>query len=72
MYLPKPLYEAIPYLYTGIGVVAVVIINSPVAIFSGILLIYAGWLVHRTRRDFRTYLSDKEEARSTGGHEEGA
>lgn len=55
MYLPKPIYEAIPYIYLGSAVATIVALTPPISIFSGILFAYAGWMVWRTRKDFRRY-----------------
>lgn len=53
MELPKPLYEALPYLYVGFGLVALVMIESGVKFIPGALLIISGLIVFHLRFSYR-------------------
>ena len=53
MVLPKPLYEALPYVYVGFGLLALVMIESGVRFIPGALLILAGLLVLNLRVSHR-------------------
>lgn len=53
MELPKPLYEALPYLYVGFGLVALVMIESGVKFIPGALLIITGLIVFHLRFSYR-------------------
>lgn len=53
MELPKPLYEALPYMYVGFGLVALVMIESGVKFIPGALLIITGLIVFHLRFSHR-------------------
>ncbi len=57
IYAPAWLYEALPYLYAGIGVLAIAVIRNPVAIVAGVMLIAAGGYVWAVRRQHRSGLA---------------
>jgi hypothetical protein len=54
MWLPGPLYEALPYLYLVASVAAILSLNSFFALVSGCLFAVAGVWVWRLRRQYRT------------------
>lgn len=43
--LPKPLYEALPYVYFGMGMLTMAAIDSPARYFPTLLLAVAGMVV---------------------------
>ena len=51
--LPRKLYELLPYLYIGTGVVCAILIDSTIVLISSMLLIVAGVFVLLMRRNFR-------------------
>jgi hypothetical protein len=51
--LPKPLYESLPALYIGAGVVTVTVLHSAVATVSAVLFIAAGARVWVERSQYR-------------------
>jgi len=53
MDLPKPVYEALPYVYVGFGLMALVMIESGVRFLPGALLIVAGLIVFNRRFSYR-------------------
>lgn len=53
MWLPKPLYEPLPYLYLFAAVVSVFALESFAALVSGCLFAIAGIWVLRLRRRYR-------------------
>ena len=53
MILPKPVYEALPYLYVSFGLLALVMIESGVRYIPGAMLIVAGLIVLHLRFDSR-------------------
>lgn len=55
MRLPKPIYEAIPYIYIISAVLTVFLVDSLLSFFSGFFFGYAGWMVWRTRKDYRQF-----------------
>lgn len=55
MRLPKPIYEAIPYIYIISAFLTVLLVDSLLSFFSGFFFGYAGWLVWRTRKDYRQF-----------------
>jgi len=46
-------YEALPYLYAGFGLVAAVLLDSVLGRISGLMLITAGGMIWRLRRQYR-------------------
>lgn len=55
MRLPTPIYEALPYLYFMGAILCVVLVKSPLTLFSAVLLTFAGWMVWRMRKNYRTF-----------------
>lgn len=55
MRLPTPLYESLPYLYFIGAILCVVLLHSPITLFSALLLTFAGWMVWRMRKNYRSY-----------------
>lgn len=55
MRLPKPIYEAIPYIYIISAVLTILLVDSIISFFSGFFFGYAGWMVWRTRKDYRQF-----------------
>ena len=53
MYIPKSLYEALPYLYIAIGLLVYRLIDSPLVYLCAALLYTAGALIWITRSAFR-------------------
>lgn len=53
MWLPTALYEALPYLYGMVAVLAATILGSSIAWMSAALFAVAGILVWRMRRAYR-------------------
>jgi hypothetical protein len=60
MWLPRPLYEAIPYLYSGGGAVlvaaALLIEDGPrgLMLVAGVVALTAGLMLWMRRRDYRS------------------
>lgn len=52
--LPRPIYEALPFVYVVAGIITLVSNNSVTTLFSGILLAIAGITVFVLRRNYRT------------------
>jgi len=50
---PRLLYELLPFMYMGVGAVVMYLFQNTMAVFSGLLLIAAGFLVGWTRRRYR-------------------
>lgn len=50
---PAWLYESLPYLYFGAGLLTMVVLRNAVSVFSGIMLMSAGFMVWNMRRNFR-------------------
>lgn len=50
---PEWLYEALPYLYVASGVVTAALLSNVVGTISGLLLISAGVIIWKLRRDYR-------------------
>jgi len=48
--LPRLLYQLLPYLYIGMGLLCFLVVDSPLIFFSSALLIAAGLLVLWMRR----------------------
>lgn len=53
MYLPKFIYEPLPYLYATIGWLAFLAVDPAFGRLAGGLLVYASYKIWRMRRDFR-------------------
>lgn len=52
--IPRPLYEALPYLYTSAGLAAALKLDTPLGRLSGGLLFLAGLAVWAMRRHYRS------------------
>lgn len=52
--IPKPIYELLPYLYILIGLFSVSGFDVTGGRLSGALLMVAGVLIFKMRRDYRT------------------
>lgn len=55
--IPKPLYEALPYAYPVVGVIAMLVSGNAVGVVSGVLLISAGGVIWRMRRNYRAEIA---------------
>ncbi len=53
MYIPKSLYEALPYFYIGCSIAIFILADSPVIYLSTALLYAAGSLIWVTRSAYR-------------------
>jgi hypothetical protein len=53
MWLPDWLYNALPLIYAGGGILSIYHANHPVAYGSGMLLILTAFLVFKLRKDYR-------------------
>lgn len=53
MWLPTPLYEALPFLYGLFAVLTLALFGSSIAYLSAVLFALAGLLVWRMRRTHR-------------------
>ncbi|MBI2380727.1 MAG: hypothetical protein HYV16_08230 [Gammaproteobacteria bacterium] len=51
--LPKPLYEALPFAYFGMGMLTMGAIESPARYFPALLLAVAGFAVMYMRYNYR-------------------
>ncbi len=51
--LPKPLYEALPFIYFGMGMLTMAAIDSPARYFPTLLLAVAGSAVLYMRYSYR-------------------
>ena len=60
-YKPDWLYEALPYLYVGAGVLVMATLQNSLAVFSGVLLLSAGATIHMMRRSYRRALRAQAE-----------
>ena len=56
--LPRRLYELLPYLYIGSGIVSISLIDSAIVLMSSMLLILAGVFVLIMRKSFRRSLEN--------------
>lgn len=63
MDLPKPLYEALPYVYVGFGLMALVMVESGVKFIPGAMLILAGLIVFHLRFSYRQEEAVREKRR---------
>jgi hypothetical protein len=60
MWLPRPLYEAIPYVYSGVGAAliaaALLIADGPrgLLLAGGVVALTAGLMLWMRRRDYRS------------------
>jgi hypothetical protein len=60
MWLPRPLYEAIPYVYSGVGAalvaVALLLEHGPrgLLLAAGVVALTAGIMLWMRRRDYRS------------------
>ncbi len=59
--LPNWLYEPLPYVYAGAGLIATVSLDTITGRFSGILLITAGIVVGYQRFEHRRLLKERQE-----------
>ena len=60
-YKPDWLYEVLPYLYVGAGVLTLALLRNPLGIVSGLLLLSAGATIHMMRRSYRRALRAQAE-----------
>lgn len=51
--LPKPLYEALPYLYPAGGLLAIIVLHNLASVICGGMLISAGYVIWTMRRNYR-------------------
>ena len=51
--IPKPIYELLPYTYMGIGLIALISIESTLGQICGLILIIIGIVIHQTRWSYR-------------------
>lgn len=58
-YQPRWLYETLPYLYVGSGVLSVATLDHLLSAFSGLLLVSAGLVVWKLRHDHRHWQTDQ-------------
>ena len=58
-YQPRWLYETLPYLYVGSGVLSVATLDHLLSAFSGLLLVSAGLVVWKLRHDHRHCQTDQ-------------
>lgn len=65
MVLPKPIYEALPYVYVGFGLLAMAMIESGVKFVPGALLIVAGLIVLNQRFSYRQEEAIRAKRRAT-------
>jgi hypothetical protein len=63
-YQPRWLYETLPYLYVGSGVVSLTTLEHLLSTFSGLLLVSAGVVVWKLRHDHRRWHTEQHQ-RST-------
>lgn len=54
--LPRQLYELLPFIYIGTGIICAVLIDSTIVLISSVLLIVTGVFVLLMRRSFRNAL----------------
>lgn len=54
MWLPTPVYEALPYLYGVLAILIAAVFESSIALASAVLFAVAGLLVWRMRKSYRT------------------
>lgn len=50
---PAWLYESFPYLYVGVGLLVIVALGNGIAVYSGLMLVFAGLLVGWLRYSYR-------------------
>lgn len=51
--IPKPIYELLPYAYMGIGLIALISIQSIFGKVCGLILVVIGIIIHQTRWRYR-------------------
>lgn len=51
--IPKPLYEALPYIYMAIGLLASLGLDVTSGRASGLIMIFAGFQVWQLRKQYR-------------------
>ncbi len=66
MVVQKPVYEALPYAYIAIGVLVVLVLDSPLTYFSGMLFYVAGAVVWVMRSAYRRKNSKQQIANRRG------
>ena len=66
MWIPEPVYQALPPIYSVAGVATIAYSLSVVNVLSGMLLISAGGIVWWQRRDARKKLVSKRRRVATG------
>ena len=67
-YQPRWLYETLPYLYVGSGVLSVATLDHLLSAFSGLLLVSAGLVVWKLRHDHRHQAAADHSGNPTDGH----
>lgn len=65
--LSRPIYEAMPKLYIGAGILNIVVLDSPLKYLSAGLLIAAGALVMLWRRQARSKAPGRASATQRAG-----
>ena len=53
MYLPRPIYESVPIIYTIASIFTLATVKAPFSIISAFLFAYASWMVWKIRKDHR-------------------
>ena len=65
-YKPVWLYESLPYGYVAAGAITIAVLQHPISLFSGCLLMMVGAIVFKMRmgerRDLRVRLGDRRDA----------
>lgn len=51
--IPRPIYEALPFLYTGLGLASIMKIELVSGRISGALLFAAGVIIFTLRKEYR-------------------
>lgn len=52
--IPRPVYEILPTLYIGLGLISIFLLSSRLAVTSGLVLILIGGLLIVQRRNYRS------------------
>lgn len=59
--LPNWIYEPLPYVYGGVGIIATFNLDSLIGMSSGFLLITAGLVVGYQRYEYRRFQKQRQE-----------
>lgn len=62
MYIPKPIYEGLPYAYVLLGIISIVHLHNAVGVLGGGTFILTGALVFKMRSDHRKAMARAEVA----------